>query len=289
MSTTRFSLVLFFLLAITLTEACIAQKPIRSFKLDEQHMVLLLDSTDASKAILYDPSDGFFDKVTPVEMSIQMKEPLDSVRSRDKMLASYRQFLQTDVEGFSVAESKMVAKTIKAMFPVTKSFANNVFPDTLVLIKTKARHYGPGVYYTRHNSIVIPADALAADDEAGFTQTMYHELSHVYTRLNPEKKKALYALIGFEPIGYEMLDLPATLAARVLHNPDGVDFAQGIRLKTQEGSSITAIPIIFANENGFTKKKRMFFGYLEFSLFEVQPLRNGHWKVVTRKMGSTLP
>jgi hypothetical protein len=265
--------------------ACSAQKPVRYIQLDDEHVVILLDSTQASKTILYDPMDHFFDKVTAVEMSIQMKKPLDSGTDRQVLLTAYEKFLQTDVADFSAKESKLVAKSVKSMFPVCKSYASDIFPDTLILIKTKAKHYGPGVYYTRANCIVIPADALDAYEEEAFTSTMYHELSHVYNRLNPEKRQKLYRLIGFESIGYDKLIIPPVLASRLLHNPDGVDFAQKITIKTSDSTTIQAIPVIYANADGYQQYKPFFFNYLEFNLYAVEPTPDGNWKVLTKPDG----
>jgi hypothetical protein len=120
---------------------------------------------------------------------------------------------------------------------------------------------------------------------------MYHELFHVYSRLNAAKRAKLYQLIGFEKIGLEKLQLPPALAERVLYNPDGVDFAQKIALNTPSpdgegrGGAIQAIPIIYANNVGAKAGQSQFFGYLEFNLFQILPNGDGTWKVVVKEDG----
>lgn len=83
------------------------------------------------------------------------------------------------------------------LFQTTSKLAPGLFPDTLKLIKTKANHFGVGVWYTRENSIVIPFNELASRKKDNFVNTIAHELFHIYSRYHPETRKSLYHLIGF--------------------------------------------------------------------------------------------
>ncbi len=114
---------------------------------------------------------------------------------------------------------------------------------------------------------------------------MYHELSHVWSRLNPKQSDQVYKLIGFEGIGYQNLLIPSGLAERVLYNPDGVDIAQKITLKQENGTEIYAIPIIYANHKGWTETQKTFFAYLEFNLFQIEKQPDGKWKVLVKEDG----
>ncbi|MBK7936779.1 MAG: hypothetical protein IPJ82_06655 [Lewinellaceae bacterium] len=272
---------LFFSIALS----CNAQTPLRELRLDARHIVFLLDSADAAKTITYDRRDRYFELVTAGEMSIQMKKPLVSGQSRENLLAEYTGFLKSDVEGFSVADAEFTAGVMKKVFQTVNSVNPALFPDTLLLIKTKGRHYGDGVWYTRENCIVIPENELDARKTNAFTTTMYHELFHVWSRLHPEQSKKLYQLIGFEGIGLQKLKVPEKLAERVLYNPDGVDFAQKITLTTADNTQIQAVPVIYANHVGAKEGQNEFFGYLEFNLFRIEPEKDGAWGVVTKDDG----
>lgn len=269
--------------------SCTAQKSIQiqSLNLDERHVLLLPDSADAARLIAEDKTDLFFERVTAAEMSIQMKQPLEAEQPRPAMLPAFIDYLQRDMESFSPEESVRVAKVMQDVFNTCQSVAPGLFPDTLVMLKTKGKHYGPSVYYTRENCIVVPANALTEDMRPQFTSTMYHELFHVYSRLNPAKRTRLYKLIGFETIGLGRLRLPEQLAARVLHNPDGVDFAQKITLDTGNGKTIDAIPVIYANHPGFRPEIQDFFGYVEFNLYQIELMPDGAWKALTKDDGYT--
>lgn len=264
--------------------SCNAQ-PVRELRLDATHIVYLLDSADAGRAITTDHLDQYFSLVNAGEMSIQMKRPLAAGQTRESLLPEYVDFLKKDVEGFSAADVEFTTGVMKKVFKTANEVDPAIFPDTLILIKTKGNHYGDGVWYTRENCIIIPANELEARKTNAFTTTMYHELFHVWSRLNPAKSKQTYRLIGFEGIGLKNVQVPAGLAERVLYNPDGVDFAQKISLTAADGKKIEAIPVIYSNNVGAKPGQNEFFGYLEFNLFEIRPGSDGTWQVITKDDG----
>lgn len=275
------------LLSVLFLLECKAQPAVKEVRLDGKHIVYLLDSTDAAKAITTDHRDAYFQKVRLTEMSIQMKRELTAADTREKMLPEYVAFLKSDVLSFSADEAKFTADVIKKVFETSEKVAPGIFPDTILLIKTKGRHYGDGVWYTRENCIIIPANELDSKKTNPFTTTMFHELFHVYSRLNPQKSDKLYQLIGFQEIGYQNLRIPPALSDRLLHNPDGVDFAQKITLRQADGSTIEAIPVLYANQAGYQSSITEFFGYLEFNLFQVEKNADGSWRVLTKEDGLT--
>lgn len=269
--------------------SCTAQKSIQitSLHLDPAHVLLLADSAAAAHTLLQDKTDRYFELVTASEMSIQMKQPLAEGQGRADLLPAFQAFLRSDVESFTPEESVQVSGVLQQVFNACQSVAKGLFPDTLILIKTKGGHYGRSVYYTRENTIVIPKDVLSPVLAPEFTSTMFHELFHVYSRQHPEKRTRLYQLIGFRHLGLEHLNMPDALASRVLYNPDGVDFAQRITLDAGEGKQIDAIPVIYSKSLGFQPGKRAFFSYVDFNLYQIEPGKDGVWNVVTQADGFT--
>ncbi|MEZ4920872.1 MAG: hypothetical protein R2792_17355 [Saprospiraceae bacterium] len=249
--------ILFFvLLLFSFNTSCDAQVATHSLEIAPGKYIVILDSTDAAKTLVVDPYDLYFERVRPVEMSIQMKQPLDKLGK--KIRPDFMQFLQEDMASFTKSEADFVEGIMLEIGETSTAVSKSILPDTMYLLKTKARHFGEGVYYTRSNCIVIPYDALESRSKPAFKSTMFHELFHVYSRLNPGKRTELYQLIGFTSLGYDQLELPKKLSERVLHNPDGADFAQKISLKLEDGSTIQAVPIIYANEAGYKESKRAF-------------------------------
>lgn len=276
--------ILFFvLLLFSFNTSCDAQVATHSLEIAPGKYILILDSTDAAKTLVVDPYDLYFERVRPVEMSIQMKQSLDKLGK--KIRPDFMQFLQEDMASFSKSEADFVEDIMLEIGETSTAVSKSILPDTMYLLKTKARHFGEGVYYTRSNCIVIPYDALESRSKPAFKSTMFHELFHVYSRLNPGKRTELYQLIGFTSLGYDQLELPKKLSERVLHNPDGADFAQKISLKLEDGSTIQAVPIIYANEAGYNQAKKAFFAYLEFNLFEIKEGKKGKWTVQVARDG----
>ena len=267
--------------------SCRAQKPVTELKLASGAKLMLLDSASAAQAIVTDATDGFFEKVTPVEMSIQLKKPLAAGTDRAALLVEYTDFLKKDVAGFTPEESRWVADIWKEVGKTVGKFNKNLLPAEVHLIKTKGRHYGDGVYYTRENCIIIPQNELDARNRTEFLATMYHELFHVISRLDHARRDELYGLIGFKPIG-RALNLPEELKNKMFFNPDGVDYAQVIHLKSAQDQDVMAVPVIFSNTaGGFTAKKSSFFSYLDFALFQVKQRPDGSWHLVTNPDGSS--
>ena len=266
--------------------SCRAQQPApRELRLENGRVVMMLDSAAAAQAITIDRTDKYYDLVTVADMSIQMKMPLQPEYTRDSLLPRYQAFMRTEVANFDEKELNFISEAMTKLFRTASEVNPSTFPDTLKLIKTKANHFGAGVWYTRENCIVIPFNELASRKKDNFINTISHEVFHIYSRYNPEKRRELYRMIGFETLGLNNVLLPPALARRVLTNPDGVDFAQKISIVTAEGATIHAIPIIYANAEGFQAGQDEFFAYLEFGLFQISPVGNGKWSVLTKEDG----
>lgn len=231
--------------------------------LTANYQVYFLDSTSAASAIAADANDLFFERITLAEMNIQMKQNR-SCQSRDECVEGYKNFLSSDVENFNEADKRNIEQVFNEVGEMLKKVNPKLIDRNIRLIKTKGRHYGPGVYYTRENAIIIPKDVLDSFDKESFKQTMLHEFFHVFSRYNPSTRDSLYGLIGFYPIE-DRLILPLALSERKLLNPDGTtDYM--IRI----GESL-AYPLITTTSVDYLESKPAFFNYLEFKLYKLLP------------------
>ncbi|MFK8006182.1 MAG: hypothetical protein AB8H03_07420 [Saprospiraceae bacterium] len=239
-------------------------------QLSENHKVIFLDSLEAGAAITKDEKENFFSLVTPLDMSIQMKKNFEAATPRNEIVNEYKSFLKTDVLDFSKEEMEYVNEIFKEAYEMSNKVSTSIFPKEIKLIKTHANHYGQGAYYTRENCIIIPKDELDLRNKEGFMETMFHEISHIYTRYHPKKQIALYQLIGFSNIGnMSNLLIKDELKSRILLNPDGVNFAYHIELNEKSGRPYYAIPIIKSNETKYIDSKNDFFEYIDFSLYKI--------------------
>lgn len=254
----------------------------------EKSKYKLLTKEEASQWIITDEKEGFFEKVAPLEMSIQMKKNLEDA-PRETTLESYKKMLQEDLQEFTKEEKVAVQKIFDKALSLCYKISPKLNLPEIFLIKTKGDYYGAGVYYTRDNSIIIPAPMLTFDkdgENAGFLSTMIHEIFHVYSRYNKDKRDALYKRIGFEKL--PNLALSEFLKERVLYNPDGVDLRYAITVKSKKtGEEFKAIPAIYARHKAFRSDMPAFFGYLTFQLFEVKD-RAGTWSVTNKDVGHSI-
>ncbi len=238
--------------------------------------VTVADSARAAIEILDDDMQGFFDRITLIDMAIQMKKPIGLNETRQMRLPQYKAFLASDVADFSEAEARLIqAVTQRALADLMHYLSPRALPAELILIKTKGKHYGAGVWYTREECIIIPADALERGQEEELYTVMLHEIFHVWSRYHRPQRDSLYALIGFRAWEELPIELPQVLAKQLLLNPDGLEAGYYITLQDEEGQPLFAMPFIYTRSKNFSPGKPDFFSYLSFDLFpaEVGPDR----------------
>ncbi|MBK7872522.1 MAG: hypothetical protein IPJ74_18510 [Saprospiraceae bacterium] len=247
------------------------------------HQFIFLDSTKASLSILDDDAEGFFERVSKLDMSIQMQRNYSKEISRDSILYDYRYFLKRDVQDFSESEQEILEKILLEIEGLCESLSPDIFPRKLELIKTKGKHYGNGVYYTRENRIIIPANELEKPNTVALREVLTHEVFHIYSRQHPEKRRELYALIGFQELN-DVLILPSAIDSRLLLNPDGVEIDWAIRLAIGNQDTISTIPIIIANAPAYLPERESYFEYIDFNLYPVVQDVNG-FQIVLDSLG----
>jgi len=249
--------------------------------------LVLLDSMVAANVITQDHQEDFFKKIGITDMLIQMKRPYRDSLNRDSLLREYQAFLKTEVLDFTAEEKVFCQEIFATIYPQLQDLHPDIFPDKLKLIKLKGNHYGPGAFYTREQTILIPQDVLKEKQQTSFYETMLHEIFHIYSRYHPERRRALYELIGFKKLDLpEGLSIDAALKNRLLLNPDGIDIGYAIELK-ENGKSLFAVPILAANSLGYEPDKPVFFDYLQFNLYPIQPPYSRTVKVLSNSDGSS--
>ncbi|MCH2042903.1 MAG: hypothetical protein MK212_02090 [Saprospiraceae bacterium] len=249
----------------------------------------LVPKNEAHKIITTDTMENYFDKVTSLEMSIQMN--INEVNaSRDSLLPIYKKYLEDDVLEFMNREETLIKQCCtKALDYCQKINPKLQLPKEIVIIKIAGNCYGPTAYYTRENAIMIPAPQIRNADEAAITSTLIHEIAHIYSRYNKNKRDRIYKELGFQKLN--KLELSPFLEKRVLYNPDGVDLAYAIQVTAPDGRKIHAIPVIYARRGQINTTNRprgnapsRFFEQMVFQFFEVQEIE-GKWSVTHTDIG----
>lgn len=283
----QISIGIWMLLLLSL-QACVSSsnnKPEPTGNVNPAKAYRLLEVEEAKKWVVRDEKEGFFERVQPLEMAIQLKVG-GPPANQETMLPTYKKMLQDDLQAFTPSEKKEVERIMEKALELSYKVSANLDLPEIVLIKTKGAYYGPGTFYTRDNAIVIPAPMLDFEEEGSksvFLSTMIHEIFHIYSRYHTDKRNALYKRIGFDAL--PNLELSDFLKTRVLYNPDGVDLRYAITVTDNEsGRSFEAIPAIYSKFNEYRAEIPVFFGYLMFQLFEVEE-KEGIWTVMNPNIG----
>lgn len=273
---------LFFLAGITVLSGCRNEHLGARLLIAGGTELIFADLQNGKEWIVTDTIDGFFDQIGILDMSLQLKRGFPDSTTRAALLPLYLSQLQNEVLTFEEKEVQFATDVFKEIASFLKKYPGMKLPDKIRLIKVKGDLYGKDVFYTRQNAIIIPADRLRTGDTESFTSTMLHEIFHIYTRYQPERKAVLYGIFGFELLPCQSLNFPDTLQSRLLVNPDGLDRRWGIRVKVNRDTLLT-VPLIYAKEPAFNRHHPDFMTQIGFNLYVVSAEENRLCRVLTEK------
>lgn len=227
---------------------------------------IFLDSIAASVAINQDKTQGFFEKISLIDIGIQLKSK-ERFASRKAGIQAYKEFLASEVLSFNEDEKTFMLQVMSQIKRQIDSINPNLWMNDIRLIKTRTNHYGPNVYYTRDKNIIIPENVLKSKSMEEHNAVMLHEFFHILSRYNPQLREDLYALIGFHRHNRD-LQINSRLADISLINPDGISTDYSITLYSN-AREIEAIPIITSVHKSYKENIPAFFSYLKFDLYEI--------------------
>jgi len=261
------SSIFLFALLLTLGVACKSNKSEQSTQPTDTSSLNLqfLSKAEAEKVIIVDNSDGFFDKLTMADMSIQMrKAEMPSTGGEAKL--QYQNLLKDEMMDFSEDEIVFMNDVFTKAKKELDDINPKLYPKNIKLIKTDVNHYGPDVYYTRDEAIVLPKNIFEAKDLESQKNVMLHEIFHILSRYNDDFRDEMYDLIGFKKYA-ENLVLPKEISNKLLTNPDGVRRDYCIHLHDKKGDLQRAVPLILSRKERYDPEIPSFFSYLNFDLF----------------------
>jgi len=230
---------------------------------------VMLDIADAKNKIILDSKDQFFEKIGQLDMELQMNRKCSD---RNSCIKSYKEHIQNSVLEFSAADKKALTETMDSAMQMVNRYFPNLFLPQIELIKINANHYGNSVYYTRENAIIIPENELKGASISSLLPVMLHEISHIITRYNSDKKEKLYGLIGFKKLNKE-IRYSENINQRLLSNPDGLDNSYYIELSSEQ-NSVYASPILVSTQKEASDKIKGFMNYIKFDLYELEELQD---------------
>jgi hypothetical protein len=213
---------------------------------------LVFASVEAGREVLTD-RDDFVERMSPFDRASRMKVAGEVSEQR------YLEFVGQHVLEWSEAERERIRETLRDVRKDLDGLAIP-FPPTVLLVKTTGAEEG-GAAYTRANAIVLPR-RLVKGPQQQLKKLFFHELFHVLSRANPQRRHELYRVIGFEEC--EEPNLPPALAARKITNPDAPRNDHRIRL-VWKGQRRWMVPILVSRAASYDPKGgEEFFQYLQF-------------------------
>lgn len=269
--------------------ACQSENGQRSIDLPGGAKVTFLSLEQARQAIVQDEELHFFDQITPTDIEIQTKRPLPDSVGRSTYLADYKAFIQEDVQDFTTEDRDFLGTLLREIARVLHKIDPSLLDRDINLIKVGGRQYGPSVFYTRTDHIVIPAYELARRNPTVMRSILLHELFHIYSRYHPEQREALYAMIGFQPLGIrpEDLKMPDDLRSSLLLNPDGVDYTYAIELSDTLGNTYRCVLLTSSEFHQYSFNQTGYFPHLTVNFYPVEADATGGWVVQTTETGAS--
>jgi hypothetical protein len=112
------------------------------------------------------------------------------------------------------------------------------FPSEIKLVKSSLQEEGGVISYTRTNYIVMKGDVSE--------EFIIHELFHILTRFNPEKRDELYKTINFN--SSNRISYPDAIKDHIVTNPDAPFLEHTINL-TIDGEQKEAVFILYTGKD----------------------------------------
>lgn len=218
--------------------------------------------------------DGFIDSLSSFDRQARLQATADP--GTDAFLRAAVE----DVVDWSDDERTRVEEAVKAVASKLADWKPH-WPADVVCICVAGK-VESNAAYTRFNAIVLPR-SMVKTGGSSLERLITHELFHVVSRSQPELRKSLYEIIGFEVC--PPIEAPAKLAPARITNPDAPLWDCVLKVRIDETEKLVT-PVLFATPPEFALAKgRGLFQQLTFRLMEVEPdpKKPGHYQAVLKE------
>lgn len=172
----------------------------------------------------------------------------------EKIKTYTRDFTKADkdslIKAFTIMDRNLTDKNLQ--LPI---------PEEFILVKTTMEEEGGAAAYTRENIICVGEDALKKVSASRLAVLLAHETFHILTRNNPDFRKAMYSVIGFNVLDKE-IDFSKDVTDRRISNPD-VNRYDSYALLTVDGEKRPYTMVIYSEKD---YEGGSFFKYMKIGL-----------------------
>lgn len=235
---------------------------------DEKFSERIPSRAEAQNALTTDTVDHFFEKISLVDIELQMKRNLTSnVKENPKTV--YQNYLRNEIGNFSFFEKRTLKRIADDVFKKLESKTSFGDPHNFQIVKITKNIYGENIFFTRNKTIFLTEDFFKLNEQQQ-AQTFAHELSHIFSRYLKGYKEKLYPTIGFRRWGVFSHFMKFNQNKNLL-NPDGVNsdwYFQFIIFDNPEDSTFEKFePLIVSKDT--LKKRKNYFENCEFRLLKI--------------------
>lgn len=191
----------------------------------------IIFSSQQEAAMLLGTSDEYSQKLSLFDI----KSKTQNINSSNE--SDYLQYAASQAQSWTNSEIEEIKVIVASVEKQIKSLGLNFeLPFEIKLVKSSLEEEGGALGYTRSNYIV-----LRHISEEIFT----HELFHVYSRSNPDKRDKLYTTINFEKCN--PVTLPDVIKDNEISNPDAPVLEHFLKVQI-DGEQKEVMFIIYSEE-----------------------------------------
>jgi hypothetical protein len=200
--------------------------------------VVQLATAEEGRALL-GRADEYFARMSAFDRKLRLRTNTETSE------VEYRKVVVNSVTGWPDEDRPLVESALKTLASSLDGLNLPLPPRVWVVRTTGAGEVGDS--HTRANAIVLPRQSVRAAPEL-LIGLLAHEFFHLMSRHDARFRERAYLTIGFRMC--EHVDLPASIAARRLTNPDALRNDAYIELKAQ-GAKLLAIPVLLSRFEQF--------------------------------------
>ncbi|OGQ29948.1 MAG: hypothetical protein A3A72_05890, partial [Deltaproteobacteria bacterium RIFCSPLOWO2_01_FULL_38_9] len=228
-----------------------------------ESLPIILKTLDQAEAAQFlGTADSYTQHLSLLDRSVRLKTPKD-VSNEEYLAYVAGQALSWELEEREKIEQ--ASELLNRALSTLNIKAN--FPLDVFIIKTTGEEEAHSAY-TRGNAIILPAQVLHNSLEE-LASLLFHEFFHVFSRLNPTFRNALYGVLPFKPLSKEV-KLPQSVLEIRLTNPDAYHDNHFIPVYYNEGW-INVVPVIVLNiQKKDITEDLNFFNYLYLRLWDIE-------------------
>jgi hypothetical protein len=211
------------------------------------------------------------DAMVPALTTFDLQSRLNT--AGDVKLADLLKLYADNVTDWPPEDEKAVAEAFAFVAKQLRDF-ELAKPESILLIRTTGKEEA-GAAYCRGPAIVLPEGRIRQEPD-GLRKLVAHELFHVLSTHNPELRRDLYAIIGFQLC--EPIELPASLKERAITNPDAPLLDAYIQVEPRPGEKLFVMPVLYASAAKFDPDSgKSLFDYMQFKLMAIEEA-GGKWQ-----------